>query len=141
MQSPRGPRLSRRGFEVAQVLRLAEDDEIIADTHDAFWRRIELHRPARALDADDDNAKSLAEVRFENAAPRERRALRYLYLLHVEIEVVGAGRQLNEVDDRWPQRRLRQLQRDIEIAAMLGDQQVRVPSSVKIGLAWLSSFA
>src|SRR6185503_7294472 len=108
-RSPRHTRLSRRGLEVAQVLCLAEDDEIIANAHDAFWRRIELHRAARALNADDDHAKSLAEVRFDNAAPGEGRSLCDLYLLHVEIEVVRAGGELDEVDNRRPQRRLRQL--------------------------------
>ena len=32
------------------------------------------------------------------------------HLLHVQIEVVGAGGQLHEVDDRRPERRLRQLE-------------------------------
>src|SRR5262249_24363930 len=32
------------------------------------------------------------------------------HLFHIEIEIVRARRQLHEVDDRWPERRLGQLQ-------------------------------
>ena len=42
---------------------------------------------------------------------RERRARRDRDLLHRQLEIVGAGRQLHEVDDRRPQRGLRDLHR------------------------------
>src|SRR3954470_11005108 len=104
MRSPRDTRLSRCRFELSQVLRLPEHHQVIADAHQAFRRWIEFHGTAGALNADDHDAKSLAQVRLENAAPRERRTWFDLHLLHIEIEVIRAGGELDEIDDGWSQR-------------------------------------
>src|SRR6266487_5251933 len=105
--SPPGYRgLARGRLEVPEILRLAEHDEKIPDTHDAFGRRVEFHRAARALDADHHDAELLPEVGLDDRAAGKGRVLANLHLLHVEIQVVGTGSQLHEIHDRGTKRRL-----------------------------------
>src|SRR3954465_6663934 len=110
MRSPRDTRLSRRRFELSQVLRLSKNDQVIAHAHHAVRRWIEFHGAAGALNPNDHDTKSLAQIRVQNAAPCERGPWLDLHLLHIEIEVIRAGGQLDKVDDGWSQRGLRQLQ-------------------------------
>ena len=60
----------------------------------------------------------------------QRRPRRDPHLLHVEIEIVGAGRELHEIDDRRPQRGLRELKAANLIrrqhAIRAGPQQLRL---------------
>ncbi len=67
--------------------------------------------------------------------PASAGSLLDLHLLHVEIEIVGTGRQLDEVDDGRPQRRLRELQS----ADLIGGQHTirSGPDQLRLGVLGL----
>src|SRR3954468_8697674 len=77
IRSPHHGRMAGDRFEVTQIPRLSEHDEIIADMHDALGRRVELHRSRGSLDPDDHDSEPLAEVCFDDAAPGQWSAVRY----------------------------------------------------------------
>src|SRR5262249_46313298 len=62
-----------------------------------------------ALDADDDDAVALAQIRVHDRRIRERRPRYDGDFFHRQLDVVGAGRQLDEVHDRRAQGGLRDL--------------------------------
>ena len=78
-------------------------------SHQRVRLGVELHPPILPLDADDDDAVPLAQVRLEDRLVRQRRRRRDRDLLHRQLQVVGARGELHEVDHRRPQRRLRHL--------------------------------
>ena len=99
-----------RRLQLAQVLRSAEHDQVISCLHGHVGRRVELHAAVGALDADHHDAEALAQVGLDDRPAGERRAGGDPHLLHVQVEIVGAGGQLDEVHHRRPQRGLGELQ-------------------------------
>src|SRR5437660_897327 len=62
-----------------------------------------------ALNTDDDDAVALAEVRVEDRLAAQRRGGGDGHLLHREFQVARIRREVHEVHDSGPQRRLRNL--------------------------------
>src|SRR5215472_10237909 len=97
-------------FEPFERIRPAEDHELVAAADDDVRFRVEFHPQIAPLDADDDDAEALTKIGIENRPVREARRLAHGDLFHRELKTIRARRELEEVDDRGPQRSLRDLQ-------------------------------
>src|SRR5262245_21360701 len=98
--------LARCRLESTQLVEMAQDHEMITHPHHRVGRRIELHATVAALNPNHDHSETLAEIRFEDGPSRQHGAFPDLDLFHVQLDVLGAGCYLYEVDDRGSQRRL-----------------------------------
>ena len=67
--------------------------------------------PILTLDADDDDAVALPQVGLENGLVGERRSRVDGNFFDRQLQILGAGRQLDEIDNRRTQRGLRNLHR------------------------------
>src|SRR4029450_13375213 len=102
--------LARCSFESPQLVEMPQNNEVIAHPHHRVGRRIEFHATVAALDPYHDHSETLVEIGFQDGPARQSGTLPDLDLFHVQLDVLGAGCNLHEVDYRGPQRRLGELE-------------------------------